>query len=119
MGSLMKDRGYDGLPKFSQEMYNERYFLTGENYDQWLDRVAGAYSDNKEHAGRIKKYISNYWFIQAHQSPQMHDALIEDCLSLAIQTRLRTVKVESLVYGKRIIGLGVSGEALVLLGQML
>ena len=59
---MKEGRGYEGLSKYSQEMYKERYFLSGEDYSKWLYRVSEAYSDNQRHARRIRKYISNYWF---------------------------------------------------------
>ena len=59
----MKARGWDNLPKFSQDMYKERYFDKREDYGKWIDRVSSSYADSKEHADRIKQYISNYWFM--------------------------------------------------------
>lgn len=56
------NRGWAGLETFSKEMYKERYFLPNENYDDWLERVASAYSDDTLHKLRIKNYIRNYWF---------------------------------------------------------
>lgn len=55
-------RGWDGLPEFSKQMYTERYFEAGESYEQWLVRVSTAYSDDQEHARRIRSYIREYWF---------------------------------------------------------
>lgn len=58
----MKDRGWKGLPKYSKDMYQERYFLPYEDYDGWLDRVTESYSDSVEHKERLKKYLKNYWW---------------------------------------------------------
>ena len=58
----MKNRGYDGLPTYSKEMYKERYFNGEENYSQWLNRVSSSYADDEKHAARIAQYIKNYWF---------------------------------------------------------
>ena len=58
----MRSRGWEGLPDFSKQMYKERYFEEGEDYDGWLKRVSVSYADDEEHANRIAKYIKNYWF---------------------------------------------------------
>lgn len=55
-------RGWYGLPDFSKALYKDTYFLPGEDYSCWLDRIASAYANDKEHAYRMKTYISNYWF---------------------------------------------------------
>ena len=57
-----KYRGWNSLPQFSKDMYNERYFLEGEDYNDWVERVASAYSDDDYHKDRIALYIKNYWF---------------------------------------------------------
>jgi len=54
--------GWEGLPLYSQEMYKERYFTKGEDYDAWLERIVGAYSDDAEHKERVKQYVRSYWF---------------------------------------------------------
>jgi ribonucleoside-diphosphate reductase alpha chain len=61
-GCLMKTRGFEGLPQFSKDMYEERYFEEGEGYEEWLDRVTSSYADNDEHKERLKHYIKQYWF---------------------------------------------------------
>lgn len=55
-------RGFEGLPKFSQDMYTERYFEDGEGYEEWLERVTSSYADDDEHTERLKGYIRQYWF---------------------------------------------------------
>ena len=55
-------RGFEGLPQFSKDMYFERYFLKGENYEQWLERITKVNSDCEAHKERVKDYIRNYWF---------------------------------------------------------
>jgi len=55
-------RGYEGLPEYSKDMYQERYFNEDEEYAEWIKRVSTAYSDNTEHANRIEGYIRDYWF---------------------------------------------------------
>ena len=62
MSSQYHKRGWEGLPKFSQDMFNERYFIKGEGYEEWVQRVAEAYADNAGHRDRIIKYIKSYWF---------------------------------------------------------
>jgi len=54
-------RGWDGLPQFSKDMYEERYFLKEEDYTQWVKRMS-KYSDDDEMSKRIISYINNYWF---------------------------------------------------------
>jgi len=61
MIELKQDRGWKGLPKFSQDMYEERYFLEGEDYDAWVSRMS-RYADDYSMALRIQRYIHNYWF---------------------------------------------------------
>ena len=56
------NRSWDTLPAFSQAVYKETYFLPGESYDQWLDRVSTAYQNDPEHGLRMKSYIQNLWF---------------------------------------------------------
>ena len=60
---MRSNRGWKGLPSYSKEMFKERYFDKREDYAKWLDRVAGSYADDREHAERIKMYIKNYWFM--------------------------------------------------------
>jgi len=55
-------RDWDTLPKFSQALYKETYFLAGESYHQWLDRVSQAYQNDPEHGARMRSYIQNLWF---------------------------------------------------------
>jgi len=55
-------RGWNDLSEFSRQMYKERYFLEGEDYDKWIRRVSTAYADDESHARRIEKYIRQYWF---------------------------------------------------------
>lgn len=57
-------RGFEGLPQFSKDMYRERYHdeATNEDHDAWLQRVSSSYSDDDQHAERIKQYINSYWF---------------------------------------------------------
>jgi len=59
---MKSKRGWEGLSKFSQDMYQERYFNGKEDYNDWIERVSSAYADDKEHAERIKQYIESYWF---------------------------------------------------------
>ena len=56
-----QDRGWGSLPTFSREMYEERYFLKGEDYTQWIERMS-KYSDDNAMAERIKTYIHNCYF---------------------------------------------------------
>jgi ribonucleoside-diphosphate reductase alpha chain len=58
---MQQNRGWLGLPKFSQDMYQERYFLDNETYQDWLTRMS-RYSDDEAMAQRIMKYIFSYWF---------------------------------------------------------
>jgi len=55
-------RNWDTLPKFSQALYKETYFLAGESYHPWLDRVSQAYQNDPEHGARMRSYIQNLWF---------------------------------------------------------
>lgn len=62
MVELIEGRGWEGLPPFSRALYTATYFLPGEDYFMWLDRVSRSYQNDEEHGSRIKKYINNYWF---------------------------------------------------------
>jgi len=55
-------KGWAGLPDFSKALYNDTYFLPGENYQGWVERVTNAYSNDVDHAIRMESYIKNYWF---------------------------------------------------------
>lgn len=55
-------RDWSTLPAFSQALYKETYFFTGESYHQWLDRVSQAYQNDPEHGARMRSYIQNLWF---------------------------------------------------------
>lgn len=54
-------RGWNGLLPFSKALYESTYFLPNEDYSGWLDRVTGAYANDRDHKERMKKYIWNYW----------------------------------------------------------
>lgn len=55
-------RGWANLPQFSKALYKDTYFLPGEDYTAWVDRVARAYQNDEAHGDRISTYIHNYWF---------------------------------------------------------
>ena len=55
-------RGWANLPQFSKALYKDTYFLPGEDYTAWVDRVARAYQNDEAHGDRISAYIHNYWF---------------------------------------------------------
>jgi ribonucleoside-diphosphate reductase alpha chain len=59
---MRSNRGWEGLPEYSKNMYKERYFNGKEDYEKWLERVANAYSDDERHKERVKQYIRDYWF---------------------------------------------------------
>ena len=58
---VVNNRGWEGLPSFSKDMYKERYFLPDEDYEKWCERMA-KFADDKEMSDRIKSYLHNYWF---------------------------------------------------------
>lgn len=55
-------RGWAGLSEQSKDMYKGSYFLEGETYEDWLERVTVKYAIDTEHKNRMKNYISNYLF---------------------------------------------------------
>lgn len=59
---MVETRGWSGLPKFSQDLYRDTYFLNNENYSEWLQRVTIPYIKDQDKLQRIQRYISNYWF---------------------------------------------------------
>ncbi len=58
----MPERSWNGLHPMSKALYEETYFLPGEDYDTWRFRVARAYQNDAEHGDRIANYIANYLF---------------------------------------------------------
>lgn len=58
----LHQRGWEGLPNISRALYKETYFLPGENYDQWVNRICSAYANDEEHRKRLEIYINNYLF---------------------------------------------------------
>jgi ribonucleoside-diphosphate reductase alpha chain len=56
------NRGWSGLPDISKALYQETYFLPGEDYNQWVARICVAYGNDGDHASRVQDYIRNYWF---------------------------------------------------------
>lgn len=56
------NRDWNTLPAFSQALYKETYFLPGESYDAWLDRVSSAYQNDEAHGIRMRSYIQNLHF---------------------------------------------------------
>lgn len=59
---LHTSRGWAGLPQISKYLYQDTYFLSGEDYDQWVTRMASTYSNTSDQALRIETYIKNYYF---------------------------------------------------------
>lgn len=59
---MHEERGWVGLPKFSQDLYRDTYFFKGENYDAWLARITIPYVKDTATLNRIQRYIKNYWF---------------------------------------------------------
>lgn len=59
---MQMSRDWSTLPAFSQALYKETYFLPGESYDGWLDRVSTAYQNDPEHGRRMRSYIQSLWF---------------------------------------------------------
>lgn len=58
----LPNRGWLGLPTMSQYMYQDTYFIPGEDYEGWVHRMASTYSHSPAQATRIASYIHNYWF---------------------------------------------------------
>ena len=58
---IKSNRAWEGLPLPSKTLYEERYFVEGESYETWLDRITRPVTDDREHRGRMKEYIRNYW----------------------------------------------------------
>lgn len=58
----MSSRTWDTLPKFSQSLYRDTYFLPEEMHDEWLYRVSTAYQNDTAHGLRMMSYIQNLWF---------------------------------------------------------
>ena len=58
----MSIRNWDNLPAFSQALYQSTYFLPGENYDGWLDRVCGSYSNDNAHKQRLIASLRRRWW---------------------------------------------------------
>lgn len=59
---LIPGRSWNGLPEISKYMYQDTYFLPGETYEGWVNRMCTAYTSNEEHYARMSVYLNNYWF---------------------------------------------------------
>jgi ribonucleoside-diphosphate reductase alpha chain len=55
----------DRLSLSSKAVLKDRYLLPNETFQDMVNRVVKAYSDNEEHAMRMVKYISLLWFMPA------------------------------------------------------
>lgn len=55
-------RGWEGLPSLSQTLYQDTYFLEGETYYEWVERISSAYTNDDSHQERIASYLTQYWF---------------------------------------------------------
>lgn len=53
---------WESLPQFSKDMYTEKYLKNGESWDEWANKLAKKYSDDKDQAGRIFSYLEKGWF---------------------------------------------------------
>lgn len=62
MIKLIEGRGWQGLPPISKHMYQDTYFLADEDYDQWVERIATAYSNDANHKAIVSTLIKNYYF---------------------------------------------------------
>jgi ribonucleoside-diphosphate reductase alpha chain len=58
----LNNRGWSGLPDISKALYQETYFLPSESYDDWVTRIASAYSNGSDHQARMEYYIKSYYF---------------------------------------------------------
>lgn len=54
--------GTNKVTEFGLEMYRDKYFLEGEDYDGLVKRVCDFNSDTKEHSERLQKYWKDLWF---------------------------------------------------------
>lgn len=57
-----QSKGWTGLPDISKALYQETYFLPGEDYNQWVARICTAYANDGDHASRMQDYIRSYIF---------------------------------------------------------
>lgn len=53
------------LTDFGLATLRDRYLLKGETVEKLFERVAFSYAYNEDHAKRMFKYISNFWFMPA------------------------------------------------------
>lgn len=59
---IKPNRGWKGLPQISKYMYQDTYFLEGEDYDGWVNRMVTAYCKKPGQADRVSAMFKNYWF---------------------------------------------------------
>ena len=60
------DHGRDELlTRFGKATLQDRYLLEGESFQDMFARVAAFYADDKPHAERLYRYMSNLWFMPA------------------------------------------------------
>lgn len=63
---IKQDASRDALlTDFGRTTLEDRYLMPGETYQGMFARVATAYSDDAEHAGRMYDYMSKLWFMPA------------------------------------------------------
>lgn len=60
--TILPNRSWEGLPPISKVMYKDTYFMEGEDYSSWVNRITHAYASNAAHQERLATYIHNYWF---------------------------------------------------------
>ena len=58
----MQTRGWDNLPGFSQALYTQTYFIPGESYEGWLNRVCASYSNDEQHKQRLITSLRKRWW---------------------------------------------------------
>ena len=64
--ALQIDKERDSLlTDFGKAVLEDRYLLTGENFQDLFARVASHYADDHAHAQRLYDYMSKLWFMPA------------------------------------------------------
>lgn len=62
--TIQLDRSRDNLlTDFGRTTLEDRYMLPGESFQDMFARVAGAFSDDDDHAQRLYDYMSKLWFM--------------------------------------------------------
>ena len=57
----MFEEAWNSLPPFSKSLYQDTYFLPGQDFESWIKAVTTKFATDDAHATRMQKYIAKKW----------------------------------------------------------